>query len=804
MRWRAGLWIERMGMSNRHMNNMLGGITGASGTGASETGAGGWSGRRDYLAYGLIGVLAVAGALAIHLNAQAGLDAARARFRAESHAATLAAVNMAQRQFDDIYQSIRTISRLPSVRKIDRYGTNVDKDGIATIQELYNNLGSNVDVSEVYVVPRTLDADQIDPVTGAPQTPILMFDDLVSDDAGGGNVTRRFEAEIYEYHLLHRQMLWYAQHTPMIAATQGLNLPMISGPAVVTCDNTVYNITLKDADRTGMIFSVPFFGPDGAFKGTISAIVRLQAIRAVLPAQDYALVNPDYGALLVSGKTRLDAAALRAAAQAIPDSRVIYSEVVPLSVNDPQSHWKVWAVIPDSAFYGRADVKAVDAFAAGAYAVLALLCLMGAAAVRSVGLNARRLAGAARALDALAHGDEQAELAGTERRGALGDLARAFATFRDALTDKRKLEERAVADRAAVAADRQRQDAERAATLATQKHVVETLTGALLSFTNGDLTWKIKDDFEGDYKGLRQDFNDASAKMEGTMHRVLVSTRSVEASARETGSASADLARRTEQQAVQLEEAAAALDELTATVKETALNADRAAALAAAASAQAADSGVVVNQTVSAMAGIESSSRQIANIISVIDEIAFQTNLLALNAGVEAARAGDAGRGFAVVATEVRALARRSADSAKEIKTIISASGTQVGNGVKLVNDTGEALLRINDQITQLTNLARDIAAAAKAQAIALDQVNVAVGQIDHTTQQNAAMVEETAAAATSLSHDAALLGELVSEFRITQMRDPAPPGAVSWQAATPVRSGAEPAKRRALGATVK
>jgi methyl-accepting chemotaxis protein len=167
------------------------------------------------------------------------------------------------------------------------------------------------------------------------------------------------------------------------------------------------------------------------------------------------------------------------------------------------------------------------------------------------------------------------------------------------------------------------------------------------------------------------------------------------------------------------------------------------------------------------MDGIESSSKQIANIIGVIDEIAFQTNLLALNAGVEAARAGDAGRGFAVVATEVRALAQRSADAAKEIKALISASGQQVGTGVKLVSETGQALGRIVTQVTQLNGLVAELAASAKEQATGLGEVNAAVNQMDQVTQQNAAMVEEATAASHGLSGEAQELARLVGQFRI-------------------------------------
>jgi len=738
------------------------------------------SSKRDLAAYALIAIFGLAAAIGIHLNAVYGMKSAQERFRAESHAAALAAANLAQNQFDDIFQNIRTISRLPSVIKTDRYATNINQDGIDTIQEIYNNLASNVAVSEVYIVGKDLDSDQIDPVTGAPQTPILMFDDLIADDATGGNVTKRFEAEIYEYHLLHRQMLWFEAHTPNVKDTNGLNIPMISGIQVVTCDNTVYNVTLNNSDRTGMIFSVPFFGPDGNFKGTISAIIRVKAIRAVLPPDHFALVNPAYHALLLSHGEVLDAEAESLAARAEPDPRLIYSEVLPLNAQDPRSTWSLWAQIPNAAFYARPDVRAVQKFETGAYAVLALLMLIAGLAVYFVSANARRLARAAAALDALANGDDRADLAGAGRSGPFGDLARAFAKFRESLAEKHRNEEQAASERAAVEAERARNDVERATALANQQQVVNALAKALIAFTNGDLTLRITEWFSADYKTLRMDFNMASEKMEGTMRRVMQSTRSVEASSKEVGSAVADLSQRTEQQAVQLEEAAAALEELTSTVGKTAQNASQAEALAAAARRDATASGTVVRDTVAAMAGIETSSSQIANIIGVIDEIAFQTNLLALNAGVEAARAGDAGRGFAVVATEVRALARRSADAAKEIKTIISASADQVGKGVKLVNQTGEALLRITGQVTQLTDLVRGIAASAREQASALTQVNSVVNQMDHVTQQNAAMVEQTAAASVSLTSDAETLSRLVDEFKLSEAPPEAAPAPVA------------------------
>jgi methyl-accepting chemotaxis protein len=272
-------------------------------------------------------------------------------------------------------------------------------------------------------------------------------------------------------------------------------------------------------------------------------------------------------------------------------------------------------------------------------------------------------------------------------------------------------------------------------------------------------------------------------KVGALLQSIAGSARAVRSATGEITSASDDLARRTEQQAASLEETAAALDEITQTVRKSAQNAEQARALVSTTQNDAETSSHVVRETVEAMGSIEASSKQISNIIGVIDEIAFQTNLLALNAGVEAARAGEAGRGFAVVATEVRALAQRSADAAKEIKTLISASGRHVQGGVKLVDDTGRALNRIAEGVAQLNQLVRDIAASAQEQATALHEVNSAVNQMDQVTQQNAAMVEQATAASHGLAGEAEGLTRLVAQFNV----DGAPPQVGSPPTTKPV-----------------
>ena len=326
---------------------------------------------------------------------------------------------------------------------------------------------------------------------------------------------------------------------------------------------------------------------------------------------------------------------------------------------------------------------------------------------------------------------------------------------------------RAITQRQTADDARRRLDAERQKAAREQELAIAALAEGLEHLASGDLIFRLTETLAVEYEALRADFNAAIATMHETMQAITMVAQGVRSGAEEITQASDDLSHRTEQQAASLEETAAALDQITATVHKTAEGATEARSVVVATKADAERSGDVVRQAVSAMDGIEKSSKQIANIIGMIDEIAFQTNLLALNAGVEAARAGDAGRGFAVVASEVRALAQRSANAAKEIKTLISTSTQQVDVGVRLVGETGNALGRIVAQVAKLNTLVTDIAASAREQAAGLAQVNTAVNLMDQVTQQNAAMVEQATAASHNLSDEAADLARLVGQFQI-------------------------------------
>ncbi len=405
--------------------------------------------------------------------------------------------------------------------------------------------------------------------------------------------------------------------------------------------------------------------------------------------------------------------------------------------------------------------------------IVAIVAALGTA-LFAVGMNLvlrggllKPLGQATEALHRLAGGDMSAELSGVDRRDEMGDLARAFAAFKAAAHEKERLEAEAAERRAEAEATRGREAAAARRAAEEQALVVREIGSGLAELSAGNLGHRITAVFPGDYERLRRDFNEAMDELQATMRTISGATDAMHSGSGEISQAADDLSRRTEQQAASLEEAAAALDQITATVRRTAEGAVHGRDVAAAARSDAEASGRIVEEAVTAMTEIEGSSRQVSQIIGVIDEIAFQTNLLALNAGVEAARAGEAGKGFAVVAQEVRALAQRSAEAAKEIKSLIATSSGQVEHGVDLVGRTGEALGRIVRQVAEVSEIVETIAASAREQSTGLGEVNVAVNQMDQVTQQNAAMVEETTAASHSLSDKAEELSRLVARFRL-------------------------------------
>ncbi len=299
----------------------------------------------------------------------------------------------------------------------------------------------------------------------------------------------------------------------------------------------------------------------------------------------------------------------------------------------------------------------------------------------------------------------------------------------------------------------------------TDENLVQVST-LLQAISRGDLTVRMQGDFHGVFARMRDDCNATVDQLKQIVGRIQSSASSINLAAGEIASGNTDLSRRTEQQAANLEETAASMEELTSTVKQNAEHARQANQLAIGAHGVASQGGEVVGQVVTTMSAIEAASKKIAEIISVIDGIAFQTNILALNAAVEAARAGEQGRGFAVVASEVRTLAQRSAGAAKEIKGLIEDSVGKVADGSALVRQARTTMGEIVASVQRVTDIMADISAASQEQSSGIEQVNQAVVQMDETTQQNAALVEEASAAARSMEEQANLLAEAVSVFR--------------------------------------
>jgi len=392
------------------------------------------------------------------------------------------------------------------------------------------------------------------------------------------------------------------------------------------------------------------------------------------------------------------------------------------------------------------------------------------------------LARLASALTDIASGKLDVVVSGEKRLDEFGDLARSVRFFSESELKKRQIE-----------ADVERERSEREHEMATIRQRSEeeaelrmtaamgTLAAGLKELADGNLSVRLEEPMDRRFEPLREDFNTTVTKLSSTLTSVLNGVGSIRGNTDAISTSANEFSKRIEQQAAALEQTAAALDEITVNTANSAKRTEEARSLAAEANKGAASSGQIVTNAVKAMERIEGSSKQISNIIGVIDEIAFQTNLLALNAGVEAARAGEAGRGFAVVAQEVRELAQRSANAAKEIKELIVASAAEVSTGVQLVNETGTSLGEIDSIIAQINMHMDAIATSTREQSSGLSEVNVAINQMDQITQQNAAMAEENTAATNTLADEAHGLNALVNQF---ELGDNEPGAEPIWRAA--------------------
>ena len=416
------------------------------------------------------------------------------------------------------------------------------------------------------------------------------------------------------------------------------------------------------------------------------------------------------------------------------------------------------------------------------------------------------------AMDQLSQGHMDVDVPGVERRDELGAMAGAVQVFKEGMIENQRMqeeieqtrlreekerEEREQMERERMEEDarRDREESERRAAAdrivaEQQERVVSAVGKALNALVQGNLQYRITETLPAESAALKDDFNATSARLAEIVAEIKAGANELANTAGELSTGSLDLSRRTEQQAANLEEVAASIEELASTVKSNASSAQEATSLTSDAQGRAENGGEIATRAISAMSEIETSSQKISDIIGIIDEIAFQTNLLALNAAVEAARAGDAGKGFAVVASEVRTLAQRTTEAARDIKSLISASNAQVGDGVRLVNETGEALKQIMESVEQASALVGEIASASSEQATGISEISSAVSQMDEMTQQNSAMVEENTAAVKSVEDQASAMDKRMQFFTLDDSL--APRKIVSPVAAPALKAPAE------------
>jgi methyl-accepting chemotaxis protein len=376
----------------------------------------------------------------------------------------------------------------------------------------------------------------------------------------------------------------------------------------------------------------------------------------------------------------------------------------------------------------------------------------------------------------IAGGSLELNVPSAGRHDEIGEIGQAVVTLRNAALEKGRIEQRQQAQLQREKAEEQRRieldaqaktDAERARIAEEQSRVVGSIARGLKSLAEGNLTYRIEEVFAGAYEQIRQDFNLAAERLQDTIKAIVEAARQVAGASHEISSGTTDLSQRTESQSAVLEKTSASMEEISSTVRQNAENAQHANRITSETRDVANRGSEVVGKTIKSMSHIEESSHKIADIITVIDEIARQTNLLALNAAVEAARAGEAGRGFAVVAAEVRSLAQRSAQAAKDIKTLITNSFGEVQEGVSLAGQAGAALTEVVGSVNKAAAVVAEIARASSEQAESLAQISTALGQIDQANQQNSALVEESAAAAKTLELQAAAMAEQVGFFQI-------------------------------------
>lgn len=326
-------------------------------------------------------------ALSLHWKTNNDLNHIKQQYRSESHQAALDTTHKVEYSFREIYQGLRTMARLPGVRTIDRYATTFSEDSKQAVQEIYNNLGSNLSMSEVYIVPADLEPDQIDSKTGQKQIPIITFDKLIINPEAVEKEEDKSaieEVEIYEYRLMKSQLAWFKQKYPKESTIKGLDYPALTGPEVITCDNSqLKSGAINDKDRSGLVYSVPFFAPNGTFKGAVSGVILSNVLKNLIPGGSYVIRNVDHNYTITPTASGPWDSSLSEIESATSSGKFIYSEVLPISVEDSTTKWVLWTAQPDEMFWSRGDVEHVISFEKIGYAVIFVLMLAALLLIRN-------------------------------------------------------------------------------------------------------------------------------------------------------------------------------------------------------------------------------------------------------------------------------------------------------------------------------------------------------------------------------------------------------------------------------------